>query len=95
MGTIVHEDGSEKEETINEAVNLLQVRLFFHTFFLINDNIRDYIVPKSSLIDLKLVSGGPRPFHGLRLNGGKKQQILRVFQDEDTHITIIFGKYVS
>lgn len=62
VGTIVHEDGSEKEETINEAVNILQ-----------------------------LVSGS-RPFHGLRLNGGKKQQILRSSKDEESGNYIIFGK---
>jgi hypothetical protein len=62
VGTIVHEDGSEKEETINEAVNLLQ-----------------------------LVSGS-RPFHGLRINGGKKQQILRSSKDDDSGNFVIFGK---
>lgn len=62
VGTIVHEDGSEKEETINEAVNLLQ-----------------------------LVSGA-RPFHGLRINGGKKQQIVRSGKDEDSGNYVILGK---
>lgn len=62
VGTIVHEDGSEKEETINEAVNLLQ-----------------------------LVAGS-RPFHGLRINGGKKQQIVRSGKDDDSGNYVIFGK---
>lgn len=60
--TIVQEDGSDQEETVNEAKNLV-------TFM-----------------------AGQKPPQGLRLNGGKKQQILRQFKDEGTEGTVIYGK---
>lgn len=59
---IAQEDGSEKEEIVNEAASILQY-------------IKDKIPP-----------------HGLRINGGKKQQVLRNFKDEETALTVIFGK---
>jgi hypothetical protein len=64
--TIAQEDGTDKEETVNEATNLI-----------------------------KLMSGQGRPAQGLRLNGGKKQQILRAFQDEEANTFIVYGKVVS
>ena len=62
---IVQEDGTEKEESVNECNNLLA---------LLN---------------------GKRPHQGLRLNGGKKNQILRSFDEESFGITIkiIYGKF--
>ena len=42
---------------------------------------------------LKFMSGGAKPPQGLRLNGGKKQQILRSFKDDGgTDAHIIYGK---
>ena len=41
------------------------------------------------------MSGRGRPSQGLRLNGGKKQQILRAFQDDDANTFVVFGKVVS
>lgn len=40
---------------------------------------------------VKLV-GGSKPAQGLRLNGGKKQQILRQFKDDDSGAYIVYGK---
>ena len=60
---IIQEDGSEQEEQVNEAINIV------------------------SLIQ------GKTPFHGLRINGGKKQQILRNFIDETTKLKVIYGKF--
>ena len=40
------------------------------------------------------MSGQGRPAQGLRLNGGKKQQILRAFQDDEVGAFVVFGKVV-
>ena len=40
------------------------------------------------------MAGGGRPSQGLRLNGGKKQQILRAFHDEDANTFVVYGKIV-
>jgi len=64
--SIVQEDGTDKDELVNEATNLL-----------------------------KLMSGRGRPSQGLRLNGGKKQQILRAFQDDDANTFVVFGKVMK
>jgi len=61
---IMSEDGTESEQIVNEAVNLMQ-----------------------------FIKGPSPPAQGLRLNGGKKQQIIRNFKDEVTGGTIIYGKY--
>jgi len=60
---IPQEDGSEKEEKVNEAKCVLE--------FCVK---------------------GSTPAHGLRINGGKKQQVLRNYKDEETGLTVIFGK---
>lgn len=60
---IAQEDGTEQEQTINEATNLVQ-----------------------------LVAKGISPAQGLRLNGGKKQTIIRNFKDDKTGGTVIYGK---
>lgn len=39
--------------------------------------------------------GGNRPSQGLRLNGGKKNQILRDGKDEDANTYVVYGKIVS
>lgn len=41
------------------------------------------------------MSGQGRPAQGLRLNGGKKQQILRAFQDDEVNTFVVYGKVVS
>jgi hypothetical protein len=41
-----------------------------------------------------LVAGGARPSQGLRINGGKKQQILRAFKDEEVQNFVVYGKIV-
>lgn len=46
------------------------------------------------MISLQLMSGS-KPLQGLRINGGKKQQILRSFKDDDVQNFIIYGKIVS
>lgn len=61
--TIVQEDGTDKDEIVNEATNILH-----------------------------LMAGKSRPPQGLRLNGGKKQQILREFREEETNNYTVFGK---
>lgn len=38
------------------------------------------------------MSGQGRPAQGLRLNGGKKQQILRAFQDDEAGAFVVYGK---
>lgn len=58
---ITQEDGNEREETVNEA-----------------DNILEYIK-------------GKKPSQGLRING-VKQQVLRSFKDDDTSLSVIYGK---
>ena len=40
------------------------------------------------------MSGQGRPPQGLRLNGGKKQQILRAFQDDEVNTFVVYGKVV-
>ena len=40
------------------------------------------------------MSGNGRPSQGLRLNGGKKFQILRAFNDEEANTFVVFGKIV-
>ena len=40
------------------------------------------------------MSGRGRPSQGLRLNGGKKQQILRAFQDDEANTFVVYGKVV-
>jgi hypothetical protein len=35
---------------------------------------------------------GEKPHHGLRINQGKKQQILRNYQDEESGLRVIYGK---
>lgn len=57
------EDGSEVEEDVNEASNLIQ-----------------------------LMIGGIKGGQGIRLNGGKKLQILRDFKDDETGNRIVYGK---
>ena len=66
LGLVVKEDGSEVEEFINEAANLLI-----------------------------LMNGSKKPSHGLRLNGGKKQQLIREFKDSDTNNYVIYGKTIK
>ena len=61
-GNIIKEDGTEEEQTINEAVNLT-----------------------------KLMEG-VTPSQGLRMNNGKKHQILRNFIDEETKGRMIYSK---
>jgi len=56
------QDGSEVEENVNEADNLLKF------------------------------AKGEKAAQGLRLNGGKKQQILRSFKDDVTDQYVIYGK---
>jgi hypothetical protein len=41
------------------------------------------------------MGGNGRPSQGLRLNGGKKNQILRAFQDEEANTFVVYGKIVS
>ena len=41
------------------------------------------------------MGGKTRPPQGLRLNGGKKMQILRAFQEEETNTFAVYGKLVS
>eukprot|EP01038_Epipyxis_sp_PR26KG_P013536 gene13536-18156_t len=60
---ITQEDGSEIEETVNEANNLVKFMK------------------------------GQKPAQGLRINGTKKQQITRNFNDEVTNLVTIYGKY--
>jgi len=60
---IIQEDGSEQEEQVNEAINVI------------------------SLIQ------GKTPFQGLRINGGKKQQVLRNFIDDTSKLRVIYGKF--
>ena len=36
---------------------------------------------------------GKTPFQGLRINGGKKQQILRNFIDDNSKLRVIYGKF--
>ena len=60
---IAQEDGSEKEQIVNEAVNILQ-----------------------------FIKSAP-PNTGLRLNGGKKQQVLRTEKDSVTGGNIVYGKF--
>ena len=59
---ISQEDGSEQEQTVNEAANIVQF--------------------------IKSTT----PSQGLRLNGGKKQQIIRNFKDEKSGGVVIYGK---
>lgn len=63
---IAQEDGTEKDEVVNEATNILT-----------------------------LMSGKARPPQGLRLNGGKKQQILRAFLEEETNTYAVYGKIMK
>ena len=44
---------------------------------------------------VQLMGGKTRPPQGLRLNGGKKMQILRAFQEEETNTFAVYGKLVS
>ena len=44
---------------------------------------------------LQLMGGNGRPSQGLRLNGGKKFQILRAFDDEEANTFVVYGKIVS
>ena len=60
---IVQEDGTEKEETVNEANSII-----------------------------KITKAGSAP-HGLRLNGGRKQQMIKNFKDEETGQPVIYGKF--
>ena len=60
---IIKEDGSEVEEEVNEASNLI-----------------------------KLMIAGTKGGQGIRLNGGKKLQILRDFKDDETGNRIVYGK---
>lgn len=64
--TIAQEDGTDKEEVVNEAKNIIQ-----------------------------LMAGKSRPPQGLRLNGGKKQQILRAFQDDEVGAFVVYGKIMK
>lgn len=41
------------------------------------------------------ILSGTNVSQGLRLNCGRKQQILRAFQDNSTGLYSIYGKYVS
>ena len=41
---------------------------------------------------LKLMNGSEKPLQGLRLNGGKKQQLIREFKDPDTNNFMVYGK---
>ena len=61
---IAQEDGTEQEQTINEASNIVQ-----------------------------LITKGISPAQGVRLNGGKKQTIIRNFKDDKTGGTVIYGKF--
>jgi hypothetical protein len=81
MATIVQEDGTDVEEDVNEATNLLKVWEFFFP----SHNSRNLF---------QLMSGQGRPSQGLRLNGGKKQQILRAFQDDEVNTFVVYGKVV-
>lgn len=56
------QDGTDVEETVNEAHNLI-----------------------------KFMSGD-KPHQGLRINNGKKMQILRSFKDDGTENLVIYGK---
>jgi len=60
--TIAQEDGSDQEQVVNEANNVLS-----------------------------FVKGQPPP-QGLRLNGGKKQTVIRNFKDEKTGAVVLYGK---
>jgi len=59
---IAQEDGSEQDQVVNEASNVVA-----------------------------FMQGKP-PAQGLRLNGGKKQTVIRNFKDEKTGGSIIYGK---
>lgn len=63
QATIAQEDGSDKEETVNEATSILAFMK------------------------------GQSPAHGIRLNGGKKQQVIRNFKDEETGQQCLYGKF--
>ena len=41
------------------------------------------------------MKGGAKPPQGLRLNGEKKMQILRAFEDEEAGCYVVYGKKVS
>lgn len=62
IAAIAQEDGTDKEETVNEASSIL-----------------------------KFIKGSAAS-HGLRLNGGRKQQVIQKFPDEETGQMCIFGK---
>jgi hypothetical protein len=40
------------------------------------------------------MKGGPKPSQGLRLNGEKKMQILRAFEDDEAGCYVVYGKKV-
>jgi hypothetical protein len=63
--SIAQEDGSEKEETVNEATSIMA-----------------------------FMKGKPHP-HGIRINGGKKQQVIRKFEDEETKQQCVYGKFAQ
>ena len=40
------------------------------------------------------MKGGAKPPQGLRLNGDKKMQILRAFEDDEAGCYVVYGKKV-
>lgn len=40
------------------------------------------------------MKGGAKPPQGLRINGEKKYQILRAFEDEEAGCYVVYGKKV-
>jgi hypothetical protein len=43
---------------------------------------------------VQLMKGGAKPAQGLRLNGEKKMQILRAFEDDEAGCYVVYGKKV-
>lgn len=62
---IAQEDGSDRDEVVNEATSILG-----------------------------FMSGKPHA-HGIRLNGGKKQQVIRKFEDDETKQPCVYGKFAQ
>ena len=47
----------------------------------------------AQLIKNATTGSGPGVPHGLRLNSGKKQMMIRTFKDEETELGVIYGKF--
>lgn len=52
-------------------------------------------VPINEARDLIEVINDRKPANGLRINAGPKQQILRSFKDDETGLSVVYGKFVQ